>query len=356
MHVLVTGAAGLLGGEVTQRLAQAGHAVTALVHRTHRIVANDGTAIASRADAGDEPVSRCVTTLGGDVGVAMLGLSAGRRFDLIVHAAALTGFDAPADAYRRVNVDGTANVVALAERHGTPLVHVSTAYVCGTRAGWVHEAERGTAFTNGYEASKAEAEALVAAAAARGLPTVVARPSIVVGDSLTGALREFGNIYAMFRLIAERRIRTLPGAAGATLDLVPIDHVAGGVVALVEGFVRARGRTVHLVAATPTPLTALGEAIAAVAGIGHPCFVTPEAFDPAALPAAERRWHAAAARLYTPYLLRSPRFDATNAATLVPPCPPTDAAWLARLIAACLARGFVSARRDSASRAPVAGC
>ena len=214
MHVVVTGAAGLIGGEVVRRLADAGHAVTALVHRTHHIVANDGRVVASRPWDGP-PGPGAVATLVGDVRAAGLGLAVDPCADLIVHAAAITAFDASPEVYRAVNIDGTAHVIALAERRGTPLLMVSTAYVCGTRDGIIHEGEHGTAFANGYEASKAAAEILVEAAAARGLPAVVARPSIVVGDSRDGALRAFGNIYAVFRLIAEGRLRTLPGAAGA---------------------------------------------------------------------------------------------------------------------------------------------
>lgn len=350
MQILVTGAAGLIGGEVVRRLADAGHAVTALVYRTHRIVANDGQIVPSRTWDGVPPPGT-VVTLCADVRIADLGIAVDPRPDLIVHAAAITAFDAPRELYRTINIDGTANVIALAERNGTPLLQVSTAYVCGTLDGWIGEAERGTAFTNGYEASKAAGEELIAAAAVRGLPTVIARPSIVVGDSRGGALREFGNIYTIFRLIAEGRLRKLPAAEGATLDLVPIDHVAGGIVALAQAFDRARGRTVHLVAASATPLAALGEAIASMPGLGRPCFVPAATFDIDALVPAERRWHAAAASQYTGYLQRAPRFDTMNADRLVPRCPPTDAAWLRRLIAACVARGFVTARRDSVSPA-----
>jgi nucleoside-diphosphate-sugar epimerase len=355
MQVVVTGAAGLIGGEVVRRLAEAGHAVTALVHRTHLIIANDGRVVASRPWDGP-PAPGTVATLAADVRAAGVGLAVDPRPDLIVPAAAITAFDAPSATYQAVNIDGTANVIALAERRGTPLLQVSTAYVCGTRDGPIGETERGSAFTNGYEASKAAAEALVEAAAARGLPTVIARPSIVVGDSRDGTLREFANIYTVFRLIAEGRLRTLPGRADATLDLVPIDHVARGIVALVQGFEAARERSVHLVAATATPLAALGAAIASVPGLGRPTFVPPATFDAAALPPAERRWHLAAAALYTGYLQRAPRFDTANSHLLVPRCPPTDAAWLRRLIAACVARGFVTARRDNACPTPAALC
>lgn len=332
MDILVTGAAGLVGADLCARLRARGHRVTGLVHR--------------RSADGD--------TVTGDVGVPGLGIDL--RPELVVHCAAITAFDAAPDAYASVNVGGTANVVAFAQKVGAPMLHVSTAYVCGTRDGRIGEGDVGDAFVNGYEASKAEAEALVRASA---VPWTIVRPSVVVGDSACGAITSFDNIYLIFRLIAERRVRTLPATPDATLDLVPIDHVGRGLVALAE--TPAPGTTVHLTAATPTRIDDLGAAIAAVPGLGHPRFVAPADFDLAALPPAERRWHAAAAALYTSYLTRAPLFDQANARRLVPPCPPTDRAWLDRLIAYCLDKGFVTAKplnecRDNAIPAASGGC
>jgi nucleoside-diphosphate-sugar epimerase len=285
-----------------------------------------------------------VRVVAGDVTRPGLGLPALPALDLVIHSAAITAFDAPAALYDRVNVAGTANVAAL----GLPLLHVSTAYVCGTRDGVIAEGSTGTDFVNGYEASKAAGEAIVRAA---GVPFAIARPSIVVGASDTGAISRFENIYMIFKLIAEGRVRTLPGAAGASLDLVPIDHVCGGIVAMAENFGGVAGKTLHLVGAAPTPLARIGDAIAAVPGLGTPHFIDPADFAPATLPPIERRYHAAAAALYTNYLLRGPVFDTATAAALVPACPPTDREWLDRLIGYCIAEGFVTSRRDRGSQA-----
>jgi nucleoside-diphosphate-sugar epimerase len=169
-----------------------------------------------------------------------------------------------------------------------------------------------------------------------------ARPSIVVGDSAHGAIREFTNIYSLFRLIASGLLPNLPAAPGATLDLVPIDHVVGGIIAMAEDMAAVAGRTLHLVADQPTPLADLAAAIGAVPGLGSVRFVDPAEASP--LP----RRIAAVAGLYTPYLMRGPRFDTAAAAALLPPCPATDRAWLGRLIGYCLDAGFVSARPDIA--------
>lgn len=339
MRVLVTGAGGLIGGEVSARLAARGHAVTALVHRNLDVQDNQR-----------RPVTG-VAVVHGDVRQPGFGLAAAPAVDLVIHSAAVTAFDAAPEAYQSVNIDGTAHAIGVARAAGARLLHVSTAYVCGARDGVIAESDTGTAFINGYEASKAAGEALVWRSR---LDFAIARPSVVVGDSATGAISRFENIYMIFRLIAEGRVRTLPAAAAASLDLVPIDHVAGGIVAMAEDFANVKGQTLHLVADRPTPIARIGEAIAAVPGLGAPHFVAPELFDPATLPAIERRYHAAAAALYTSYLLRGPVFDAANARAFGLHCPPTDRAWLDRLIGHCLDAGFVTSRPGKGTPVPSA--
>ena len=339
MRVLVTGATGLIGGEVCARLAARGHAVTALVHRN-----------ADVCDNLRRPVTG-ITLLRGDVSQPGFGLAAAPAADLVIHSAAITAFDAPAAAYQSVNIDGAAHAIGVARAAGARLLHVSTAYVCGTADGVIAENATGTAFVNGYEASKAAGEALVRRS---GLDFAIARPAVVVGDSTTGAISRFENIYMIFKLIAAGRVRTLPRAPGASLDLVPIDHVAGGIAAMAEGFARVVGQTLHLVGASPTPIVRIGDAIAAVPGLGAPRFVDPAAFDPATLPAIERRYHAAAAALYTSYLLRGPEFDTANARAFGLVCPPTDRQWLDRLIGYCLREGFVTARPGKGGPTPSA--
>jgi nucleoside-diphosphate-sugar epimerase len=326
MRVLVTGAAGLIGGEVCARLVARGHQVTALVHRRADVRGNDGAPVAG------------ISVLAGDVRLPGFGLPALPVVDLIVHSAAITAFDAAQTDYRAVNVGGTAHAIAAARTLGVPLVHVSTAYVCGDKDGVIAETAIGASFTNGYEASKAAAEALVTAS---GLRFAIARPAIVVGDSAGGVIRDFDNIYMLLRLIASGLVPELPATAGATLNLVPIDHVANGLVALVERFAALAGQTLHLVASDAVPVAMLADAIAAVPGLGRVRFIAQ------AQPLPRRI--AGVAGLYTPYLQRAPVFDATaaRAANLI--CPPTDRAWLARLLGHCLDRGFVRARAGADS-------
>ena len=328
-RVLVTGAGGWLGGEVAARLAGAGATVTALMRRPGTALGNDG-----------QPAAVDRTVLG-DIAQKRLGWDEptwqdeARRYDVIVHCAALTRFDAEPELARAVNVGGTGEVVALAEAGGARLLHVSTAYVNGTESGAVMEATpTDELFNNAYERSKAAGEAVVRAS---GVPAVIARPSIILGDSTEGRVRTFGTFYYLLKLLAEGRVRQMPAEPWATLDLVPIDFVAAGLVALVERFDAAAGQTLHLVSHDPTPLSAFSDTLSRFEGLAVPEFVPPAAFDAPASRTFERL-----IAPYAPYFLRNPRFDdqAFRALTgLV--CPPVGIEWWRVLVRFALDAGFI---------------
>lgn len=335
-RILVTGAAGLLGGAVCARLVASGHAVTALVHRTHEVRGNDGAMV------------RVARTLAGDVSLPHLGWSeaqsaeVAREHDLLVHCAATVRFDLPDEDYQAVNVRGVAHALALAEAGAMDFLHVSTAYVCGAREGFIGEGDPlpDGGFANHYEASKAAGERLVRAS---GLRWAIARPSVVVGEHNSGAIRHFDTTYAAFRLIAEGRVRHMPAREGATLDFVPIDYVAAGIVALAERMEAAAGGTFHLVSAQPLAVARFAAAIGAYPQFSAPELVAPEAFDLAALSPAERRFYTRVAGLYASYFQRDPRFDDTQFRQVTGlTCPQTGEPYIGRLIDYCIATGFLS--------------
>lgn len=347
LRIMVIGATGLIGRELVGSLAARGHAVVALVHSSAALRRNDGTPIAVTPWRGQVPVPGTVVTVAGDVAQPGLGLDAlPPGLDAVVHCAALTGFDRSEAEYRTVNLGGTAHVLASAG--SVPVLYVSTAYVCGTRDGPVTEAQldTGQRFANGYEASKAAAERLVATAAMAGRVVAVARPSIVVGASDTGIIGTFGNIYALIRLVMDGHLRTLPASPNASLDMVPIDHVVAGLVDIAEHMPQASGRTYHLVSGNPVPVADLRGLALGYDQLYAPSFVTPAQFDMQELTHSERRLKDQVTALYANYLQRNPQFIAANLQALTGRvCPPTDEAFLRRLVDHCLATGYVKGRR-----------
>jgi nucleoside-diphosphate-sugar epimerase len=299
LRILVTGAGGLLGSELCGALAERGHAVVAMLHDHTQMRRNDGRALTARRWDGTLPPPGLIAALRGDVREPRLGLKVTslaaivQGSDLVIHAAAATGFNLPDQVYREINIGGTANVLALVGHGGSapiPLLHLSTAYVCGERSGPVAEGELdvGQRFANGYESSKAEAERLVRAAQQRGAISAVARPSIVVGRYCDGTIGRFTNIYALIRLVTSGRIHVLPASPGASLDLVPIDHVIAGLTDIAERMTVAAGRTYHLVSGAPVPVAALRTLALGYPHLHAPHFVPPEIFKRARLSRAEQ--------------------------------------------------------------------
>jgi thioester reductase-like protein len=196
------------------------------------------------------------------------------------HLAGRTGLAASRAELRRVNVEGTRNVVELAAaaRHLSRLNHFSTAFVSGDRIGVILEDEltMRQRFHNAYEETKYQAELLVRRAQAD-LPATIYRPSIVVGDSRTGEIDRFEGPYALAILLVASPVAVplpLPGDALAPLNVVPVDFVVDATVSIAANPAGA-GRTVHVVDPSPLSARRVYEMIAARAGKKLPSVSVP---------------------------------------------------------------------------------
>jgi nucleoside-diphosphate-sugar epimerase len=125
-------------------------------------------------------------------------------------------------------------VLDLAAQAGARVLYVSTAFV--GRAGQTPEA-RGTstwdtqATPTPYLSSKRRAEALVRGS---GLDWTIARPSIVIGDSVTGAIARYQGLHWLIRGILRDQVPIIAGPAESVVDVVPADVAARAVAALVD--------------------------------------------------------------------------------------------------------------------------
>jgi len=274
--IFLTGATGFLGAQVARRLiAEADGTIIALV-RGH-----DGAEARRRLQRAwwswpelADAIGGRVEVLCGDVSAPQLGLNAAtyqslvRRVTHIIHTAAEVRVDRSLAELRRVNVQGTANVLDLARAasrdHGLArFAHISTAYVAGGRRGEVPEDALSAAygFATAYERTKYEAELLVQAAQAD-LPVSVFRPGMIAGDSRTGEITTFNTFYLPLRLYLTGKLRVLPASPALRVNIVPVDYVADAVARLTFD-PRAQGVTFHLTAPHSTLPTA-AELIAAV--------------------------------------------------------------------------------------------
>ncbi len=222
MRVLVTGGAGFLGSNV----------VDALDARGDKVVALDDLSTGERGNLAPDIAFRLADV--SDARALERALH-GEGFDAIVHCAAKTkvveSMDKP-DLYRRVIVDGTRNVVQLAERvHAQIIVNISTGgamygetTVCAT--------ERTPAEPDSnYGRFKLEAEGIVAASA---VPSISLRLANIYGPRQRQDLE--GGVIAIFLgCWRGKRPITIFGDGTAERDYVYVGDVADAVVTAFAG-------------------------------------------------------------------------------------------------------------------------
>jgi long-chain acyl-CoA synthetase len=234
--LLLTGATGLVGGELLRRYAGSG--VLAVARAPERL------------DGGVAPLRGDVAEPGRGLSAADLSLVR-RTVTGVVHCAADTMFGLPLDQARRTNVEGTRHLIELARECPKlrRLAHVSTVFVVGRSTGTFDELplRHGNGFLNTYQQSKYEAEDLVLEAAAGGLPAAIFRLSSIAGDSRTGHVRQFNYVHRLLRLFPRNVLPVVPGDPAATVDLVPTDWVGAALFALFERRFDP-GRVYHLCA------------------------------------------------------------------------------------------------------------
>lgn len=341
-NVLITGGTGFLGTEIVRRilLRHPRSRVTMLVRSTHRETARERVdRMLVRVLGGDE-ASRCrdrIDVVNGDISLRALGMDQDRidalrsRVDQVIHCAATIRFDLPLDVARRDNTEGTRNVLNFAE--GIPRLrrfdYIGTAYVAGRREGLIKEEDLdvGQEYSNSYERTKMEAEALVREFAQR-RPAAIYRPSIVVGDSRTGETTSFQGFYQallfyrqLYRkgLLVRGIVLILPADPDAIIDLCPIDYVVDSLFSMMQT-TKSLGKVFHLTSGPGNTCTfdELMRITAQFTGVEPPRYVSKSAWRYALRPLmhsvvwGKRREPMLKADKYFPYAWTRFMFDKTN--------------------------------------------
>lgn len=216
---LVTGATGLVGQHVVQRLMNDGWSVRALVRD------------AARAGA----LSRAGVMLATGDTLEPTGFArAARGCDVIFHTAAAITPRGGWEAFHRPNVEGTRNAIAAAAGAKARLVHVSSVavygaaerYAGGASAGRIDETSPLATIPDSsfYARSKRESEQLVLDAHAAGrIWATAVRPCVIYGPYD----RQFVPRVAR---VLRRGIAPLIGGGRSTLSVVHAANVADGML------------------------------------------------------------------------------------------------------------------------------
>ena len=225
----------------------------------------------------DEKRSPRIFPVAGDLSEPLLGLGAERfeeladEIDVVYHNGASVNWVYPYDALKPTNVLGTQEVLRLASRHGTKPVHfVSTLgvfpLVGRSDAGVVREdddLDHGGSLYNGYTQTKWVAEKLVEIARARGLPVSVYRPSLIAGDSRTGAWNK--DDFTCKIIKSWVGLGNVPDV-NTEMNMVPVDYVSRAIIRLSmqEG---SLGKRFHLANSHPVKVD---DMVAWIEAFGYP--------------------------------------------------------------------------------------
>jgi nucleoside-diphosphate-sugar epimerase len=288
VKILVTGVSGNLGAEVGRRLIEEGHQVIGVVNRSHRLMGNCRQPLETETFSANPSNSKAIRTLQWDMRKPLSLPPDELRFilqnvDTVVHSAAVTDFGLQRDVYQQSNVDGTHHLVQLIRQFGPRpihLVHVSTAYVSGTVRGIYKEADldRGQGFSNFYEESKYMAEQLLRAHTSQNATISVVRPSIIVGESIRGRIRDFKHLYPLLKIVGAGQITSVAGYYDSSINVVPIDYVVEGIVALATKKPADGGRTYHAVSEKNITMRELSDVLAEFPAIHVPRVLPPSTF------------------------------------------------------------------------------
>jgi nucleoside-diphosphate-sugar epimerase len=245
--ILVTGATGVVGFAIVKMLVERGHAVRAIVRDV------------TRAKAVLDPA---VDILAGDVTDRASVERAAVGVGSVFHAAGLPEQWVRDEAiFHRVNTEGTANVLAVAQKAGVErFVYTSTMDVFEAPPGGTLSEDRPATGTKptAYERSKMAAQALVQEAQSNGLSTVHLNPSAVYGPS--------PSCTALNKLIVDvvnRKVPLLPPLG------IPYVHADGVARAHLHAWEHAPDGGRYLLSDGYIGYGELGQHVAAIAGHGR---------------------------------------------------------------------------------------
>ena len=250
--VLVTGANGNLGANLTCTLLDAGHAVRAMIYTPNKALDRLNVEITQ----GDIRDADCVRA-------AVEGCS------VVFHLAAkITILPKADDTVRNINVGGTRNVTAACLKEGVSrLVHCSSIHALDQHTDGELTEEQPLAATDTppYDRTKSEAEGVIQSAVQSGLDAVIVNPCAIIGPHDYAPSR-------MGRVLLDIACQRLPALVQGAYTFVDARDVARGfLLALQHG---KRGER-YLLGGHYLTIKQLATLISKVTGASVPRFTVP---------------------------------------------------------------------------------
>lgn len=245
-NVLVTGASGFLGSYIIKYLLEStGANIYCLIRAANEENAKDKffSNYYYYHKTLTEIQSQRIKIIPGDISAKDLGLphdlseSLEYLIDSIYHVAARLSFVEPYEMIKKVNVEGTQNLITFAAQGRTKYLHFissiavynSTTFRDEVVIKENHTLQESYGFYRGYDESKWASEMLLEKAKDFGLPVTIYRPGNIIGDTSTGLLPVHSLISRFFKGCLS--LGCVPYSE-LFLDLEPVDFVAKALVYL----------------------------------------------------------------------------------------------------------------------------
>jgi len=199
----------------------------------------------------------------------------------IFHCAALLSFNSAYRESYQTNYKGTEFIIDFANKCQLlrKLNFVGTVFIAGRYEGIFseHDFNCKQSFNNPYEETKFLAEEVIRKNFNQNYSTLIFRPSIVMGDSLTGKSKNFNVIYKPLHLFSKQILDLVPANINTEHNLIPVDKAAEAIYLLSQ--TQFGNKTFHIINPSKTVCGDFFSLAEKFFGFKNPKFIPVEKFD-----------------------------------------------------------------------------